>query len=210
VLAGAAGTHWEGADGVDQAVDALQGNPLGPPSGSPGRPPPARDPEGAGGPGLWPPRGPTFRKDPAAGWLRNRIDPAKVCVLRPARRLPLTRSRHGPAREGPLPAALRATDPPPACRRKQLRRSVRDARGRQARSARPRRTWAHPGDRRRKLVTLTAAGRAAVATAEAIPIRPPSAVSALGASELELLIDLLQRLIDSDESWQSRRRHALQ
>jgi len=145
VLAGAAGTCWEGADGVDQAVDALRGNPLGPLSGSPGRPPPARDPEGAGGPGLWPPRGPTFRKDPAAGWLRNRIDPAKVCVLRPARRLPLTRSRHGPAREGPLPAALRATDPPPACRRKQLRRSVRDARGRQARSARARRPWASPG-----------------------------------------------------------------
>jgi len=57
----------------------------------------------------------------------------------------------------------------------------------------------HPGDRRRRLVTPTAAGQAAVATAEAILLLPPSAVSALGANELELLIDLLQRLIDSDE-----------
>jgi len=57
----------------------------------------------------------------------------------------------------------------------------------------------HPGDRRRRLVTLTAAGQAAVATAEAIPLRPPSAVSALGANQLELLINLFQRLIDSDE-----------
>ena len=57
----------------------------------------------------------------------------------------------------------------------------------------------HPGDRRRKLVTLTAAGQAAVATAEAILFRPPPAVSTLRANELQLLIDLLRRLIDSDE-----------
>ena len=39
----------------------------------------------------------------------------------------------------------------------------------------------HPDDRRRKLVTLTAAGHAAVATADAILVRPPPAVSALRA-----------------------------
>lgn len=58
----------------------------------------------------------------------------------------------------------------------------------------------HPDDRRRKLVTLTAAGQAAVATAEAILLRPPPAVSALRANELQLLVDLFQRLIDSNES----------
>jgi len=56
----------------------------------------------------------------------------------------------------------------------------------------------HPDDRRRKLVTLTAAGHAAVATADAITLRPPRAVSALRGEELRQLIGLLERLIDSD------------
>ena len=34
----------------------------------------------------------------------------------------------------------------------------------------------HPDDKRRKLVTLTAAGRAAIATADAILLRPPRAI----------------------------------
>ena len=57
----------------------------------------------------------------------------------------------------------------------------------------------HPDDRRRKLVTLTAAGHAAVAAADAILLRPPRAVSALRAEELRQLTGLLQRLIDSDK-----------
>lgn len=48
----------------------------------------------------------------------------------------------------------------------------------------------HPEDRRRKLVTLTAAGHAAVATADAILLRPPRAVSALPAKELRQLTRL--------------------
>jgi DNA-binding MarR family transcriptional regulator len=57
----------------------------------------------------------------------------------------------------------------------------------------------HPDDRRRKLVTLTAAGHAAVATADAILLRPPRAVNALRAGELRQLTGLLHRLIDSDK-----------
>ena len=56
----------------------------------------------------------------------------------------------------------------------------------------------HPADRRRKLVTLTPAGQAAVETADAIRLRPPAAVSALEADELRLLTGLLERLVDSD------------
>jgi DNA-binding MarR family transcriptional regulator len=57
----------------------------------------------------------------------------------------------------------------------------------------------HPDDRRRKLVTLTAAGQAAVATADAILRRPPGAVNALRAEELRQLTWILHRLIDSDK-----------
>ena len=57
----------------------------------------------------------------------------------------------------------------------------------------------HPGDRRRKLVTLTAAGHDAVATAEAILFHPPHAVSELEAGELAQLTKLLHRLIGADQ-----------
>jgi DNA-binding MarR family transcriptional regulator len=57
----------------------------------------------------------------------------------------------------------------------------------------------HPDDRRRKLVTLTAAGRDAIATADAILRRPPDAMGSLGSDDLRRLIELVQRLIDADE-----------
>lgn len=57
----------------------------------------------------------------------------------------------------------------------------------------------HPDDRRRKLVTLTAAGRDAIATADAIFLRPPRAIGTLRAQELRQLIQLLKRLIEADE-----------
>ena len=56
----------------------------------------------------------------------------------------------------------------------------------------------HPGDRRRKLVALTAAGHDAIATADAILLRPPPAVSTLPAADLGQLTQLLTRLIDAD------------
>ena len=56
----------------------------------------------------------------------------------------------------------------------------------------------HPDDRRRKLVTLTAAGQAAVATADAILLVPPPAVRALRAEELAQLTALLRRLLELD------------
>lgn len=61
----------------------------------------------------------------------------------------------------------------------------------------------HPDDRRRKLVTLTAAGHAAIATAEAILFRPPRAVTNLGAEELRQLTELLHRLLDADQANES-------
>ena len=57
----------------------------------------------------------------------------------------------------------------------------------------------HPDDRRRKLVTLTPAGRAAISTADAIRHRPPEAVAALSADELLQLTRLLRRVIDIDD-----------
>jgi DNA-binding MarR family transcriptional regulator len=57
----------------------------------------------------------------------------------------------------------------------------------------------HPDDRRRKLVTLTSGGRDAVATADAILLSPPDAVSSLRPEELRQLTKLLQRLIEADE-----------
>jgi DNA-binding MarR family transcriptional regulator len=58
----------------------------------------------------------------------------------------------------------------------------------------------HPDDRRRKLVTLTAAGQEAVATANAILLRPPSALDALSADELDRLTDLLVRIREADKA----------
>ncbi|MBJ7288555.1 MarR family transcriptional regulator [Williamsia sp.] len=57
----------------------------------------------------------------------------------------------------------------------------------------------HPDDRRRKLVTLTAAGHDAIATADAILLRPPSSVSALTDGELRQLAALLGRLLDAED-----------
>jgi len=55
-----------------------------------------------------------------------------------------------------------------------------------------------PADRRRKLVSLTARGVDAIASAEAILYRPPEAISTLTTEELDLLVDLLQRVVDAD------------
>lgn len=56
----------------------------------------------------------------------------------------------------------------------------------------------HPDDRRRKLVTLTAAGRDAIATVDAILTRPPHAIGTLPADDLEQLTGILTRLLDAD------------
>jgi DNA-binding MarR family transcriptional regulator len=56
----------------------------------------------------------------------------------------------------------------------------------------------HPADRRRKLVVLTAAGHDAIATADAILLRPPPAVSTLPADDLDRLTGLLIRLLEAD------------
>lgn len=58
----------------------------------------------------------------------------------------------------------------------------------------------HPDDRRRKLVTLTTAGRDAIATADAILLRPPRAVRILRPDELRQLTNVLRHLIEADES----------
>jgi DNA-binding MarR family transcriptional regulator len=52
----------------------------------------------------------------------------------------------------------------------------------------------HPADRRAKLVTATAAGRAAAARAEDILNEPPPPVLALDADELATLIRIIDRL----------------
>ena len=56
----------------------------------------------------------------------------------------------------------------------------------------------HPDDRRRKLVTLTPAGRDAIATADAILLRTPPAISALPADDLRQLTEILTRLSEAD------------
>lgn len=58
----------------------------------------------------------------------------------------------------------------------------------------------HPDDRRRKLVSLTQSGLAAIATAEAILYRPPAAITTLTHKEVHQLIELVQRVADADES----------
>ncbi|MCW2497234.1 MarR family transcriptional regulator [Jatrophihabitans sp.] len=55
----------------------------------------------------------------------------------------------------------------------------------------------HPDDRRRKLVSLTAAGEAALATADAVLLRPPAAIGQLTAEEVGQLTGLLTRLLDA-------------
>jgi DNA-binding MarR family transcriptional regulator len=57
----------------------------------------------------------------------------------------------------------------------------------------------HPDDRRRKLVSLTEAGHAAIATADAILLRPPSAIRTLSGAEIEQLTGLLSRILEADE-----------
>ncbi|MCU1640533.1 MAG: putative MarR-family transcriptional regulator [Nocardia sp.] len=56
----------------------------------------------------------------------------------------------------------------------------------------------HPDDRRRKLVTLTAAGHNAIATADTILLRPPPAIRSLPAEDLERLTEILTRLLEVD------------
>jgi DNA-binding MarR family transcriptional regulator len=56
----------------------------------------------------------------------------------------------------------------------------------------------HPEDKRRKLVTLTEAGKSAIATADAILLRPPPAMDDLSPDELEHLTRLLTRLLGAD------------
>jgi DNA-binding MarR family transcriptional regulator len=57
----------------------------------------------------------------------------------------------------------------------------------------------HPDDRRRKLVTLTPAGHQAIATADAILLRPPPAMKTLPAEDLSQLSGLLTRLLEADQ-----------
>jgi DNA-binding MarR family transcriptional regulator len=58
----------------------------------------------------------------------------------------------------------------------------------------------HPDDRRRKLVALTAAGHDAIATANAILLRPPPAIGTLPADDLRQLTKLLTRILDADNT----------
>jgi DNA-binding MarR family transcriptional regulator len=58
----------------------------------------------------------------------------------------------------------------------------------------------HPDDRRRKLVTLTAAGHHAITTANAILLRPPPAIGTLPADDLRQLTELLTRILDADKT----------
>ncbi len=58
----------------------------------------------------------------------------------------------------------------------------------------------HPDDRRRKLVTLTAAGNKAIKVADAILLRPPPAIKTLSARDLGQLARLLTRLLDADQA----------
>ena len=57
----------------------------------------------------------------------------------------------------------------------------------------------HPGDRRRKLVALTAAGHNAIATIDAILLRPPPAMAALSPDDLGQLTRIFTRLLDAED-----------
>ena len=59
---------------------------------------------------------------------------------------------------------------------------------------------AHPDDNRRKLVKLTAAGRAAAARAERILAEPPAALVALAPTDLAVLDRVLSRLAPATAS----------
>lgn len=52
----------------------------------------------------------------------------------------------------------------------------------------------HPGDARAKLVSLTAAGRKAVAEANRILDEPPAALTGLSPDELDSLLRILEKL----------------
>jgi DNA-binding MarR family transcriptional regulator len=56
----------------------------------------------------------------------------------------------------------------------------------------------HPDDRRRKLVTLTAAGHRAIKTADGILLRPPVAMNTLSSGDLRQLAELFTRLLEAD------------
>lgn len=58
----------------------------------------------------------------------------------------------------------------------------------------------HPQDRRRKLVTLTDGGREAIATADAVLLRPPPELSSLSSRDLDRLARILERLGDADQA----------
>jgi DNA-binding MarR family transcriptional regulator len=60
----------------------------------------------------------------------------------------------------------------------------------------------HPDDRRRKLVTLTDTGHNAIATADAILLRPPPAIRDFPADDLGQLTGFLTRLLDADAAEQ--------
>lgn len=55
----------------------------------------------------------------------------------------------------------------------------------------------HPDDRRRKLVVLTESGRDAVATVDAILLRPPAEISHLPDDDLAQLTAILTRLVEA-------------
>ena len=57
----------------------------------------------------------------------------------------------------------------------------------------------HPDDHRRKLVTLTSAGRDAAAIADRILAEPPAALTALPPGDLAYLGDILARLAQAQE-----------
>ena len=58
----------------------------------------------------------------------------------------------------------------------------------------------HPSDRRAKLVSVTPRGAAAARKADAILSRPPAGFGALSDVELELLADLLGRVVATDDA----------
>jgi DNA-binding MarR family transcriptional regulator len=63
----------------------------------------------------------------------------------------------------------------------------------------------HPQDRRRRLVALTAAGHDAIATADAIALRPPEALRHLSADDLDQLTAILTRLLAADSAGPAQR-----
>ena len=63
----------------------------------------------------------------------------------------------------------------------------------------------HPEDRRRKLVALTADGQQAVETADAIVLRPPSAIGALSDEDLGRLAETFTRLLAADSQQRATR-----